>query len=354
MSLPLPPLSFDATLVPFAVVALSMVGVTIFLLGKVLPSDGQPPLLTQLTRAHAVLGGGSLLLLSLLFVFLNPNGTDAWTWVLLSFNFMMMAPAGIWFIGLIAFRDRRIGTRDWTWPATIALVTTGSEALMGVLFVLGDASSSLDVSTTLALGLSSVWFFWSMAAVMSALIVWAPLSRLERSALLALTASAVLAPWVSSFPTIGGGAMALLMTLVFVLLLRSLLRGTVRAEEVRFLFGLAAAFCVMAVAGLTVAVLSGSAPADLAFGATMGTVMGFEVAYLFHRFYHGREHAPWVPRRAEAGSVVARPPETAGRAVAPEQSGTVLPTAPGRSFPLDDGLRADLASDSYTTHINRP
>ena len=296
MSLPLPPLSIDATLVPFATVALAMVGVTIFLFGKVLPSDGRPPLLTQMVLALAVLGGGSLLILALLFVFLNPNGTDAWTWVLMAFNFMMMTPAGIWFIGVVVFRDRRIRTDSWFWPATLAVVTTGSEALMGILFVTGSASAPPGLAAAFAQGLASIWFFWSMAGVMSALLLWAPLARIERRALLALTLSAVVAPWVTAFPTVGGAAMATIMTLVFVLLLRPLLRGDMARGEVGFLFGLAGAFLAMAIAGLSVAATSGSTAADLGFGATMGAVMGVEIAYLFRRFYHGMAHAPWVAR----------------------------------------------------------
>jgi hypothetical protein len=310
MELPLPPIAFDATLVPFAMVALSMIGVTIFLLGKVLPADGRPPLVTQMLLALSVLAGGSLLLLALLFVFLNPNGTDSWTWVLLSFNFMMMFPAGIWFVGLIAFRDRRIATDGWLWPAAISLATTGSEATMGVLFVVGVSTAPASGLLALSQGLSSVWFFGSMAAVMAALVLWAPLSRIERRALTALTLSAVVAPWVTAFPTIGGGAMGALMAVVFLLLLRPLLRGEVAPSEVGLLFGLAGAFLASAVAGLAVAVSSGTPTADLGFGATMGIVMAVEIAYLCRRFYHG---ASFLPSLARAGSSRPEPEWAAGR-----------------------------------------
>lgn len=299
MDLPLPPLSMDANLVPFAVVALAMIGVTIFLLGKVLPSDGRPPLVSQAVLALAVLAGGSVLLLALLLVFVNPNGYDAWTWVLMAFNFMMMAPVGIWFIGVVFLRERRIRTQGWAWPAVIALVTTGSEALMGVLFAQGDASGPLGLLTAGALGLSSIWFFWSMAAVMAALVAWAPLSRVERRALLAFIASAAVAPWVTAFPTIGGAAMGSVMVVFLLLLVRPFLRGQVERVEVGLLFGLAGAFLATAVAGFFVAALGGAPLANLAFGATMGTVMAVEIAYLFRRFYHGAPYAPWIPRRGD-------------------------------------------------------
>jgi hypothetical protein len=305
---PLPPLGVTSALAPFAVIALLMIGIAIFVFGKVLPSDGRPPFLTQMALALAVLAGGSVLLLSLVFVFLNSDGTEAWTWVLLSFNFMMMGPAGLWFISLILFRDRRVGVRDWTWPASIAVVTTGSEVLMGFLFALGGETGSVPLLKTLALGVSSVWFFWSMAAIMTALVLWAPLARVERYALVALTLSAAIAPWVTTYPTVGGLAMTALMAAVFVLLVRVLSHpAAVRLEEVGLLVGLAAAFLAMAIAGLALAATNGSAVSILAFGGVMGVVMGVEIAYLLRRYYVGSAEIPWVSRlSADAEGAVGR------------------------------------------------
>ena len=303
MQFPLPPLGVTASLAPFAAIALMMIGVAIFVFGKVLPSDGRPPLVTQMALALAVLGGGSVLLLSLVFVFLNSDGTSAWTWVLLSFNFMMMGPAGLWFIGLIVFRDRRVAERDWTWPASIAVVTTGSEVLMGFLFALGGETAPVSTLGTLALGVSSVWFFWSMAAIMSALVVWAPLARVERYALVALTLSAVIGPWVTTYPTVGGLLMTVLMVAVFGLLVRNLSRrAAVRPEEVGLLIGLAGAFLAMAIAGLGLAATGGSAWAVLGFGAVMAVVMSVEIAYLLRRYYVGSVEVPWISRASESAS----------------------------------------------------
>jgi len=296
MFLPLPALVLTPALVPFAVIAVSMIGITVFLLGKVLPTDGRPPLVTQMVIALAVLGGGSLLLLSLLFVFLNPNGTESWTFVLLAFNFMMMFPAGVWFVSQILFRDHRVDASGWFWPITLSVVTTGSEALMGVLFAYGAVGGPTPTVPALAVGLSSVWFFWSMAAVMAALLVWAPLGVVERWALLALGGAAVLGPWVTAFPTVGGGAMAVLMGVSFVILVRALLTGRGAPDEGRLLVALAAAFLVMTLAGLTIATTQGAVLAVLAFGSVMGVVMGVEVAYLIRRYYQGRMARPWVAR----------------------------------------------------------
>ncbi len=302
MALPLPPLGVSSAVVPFIIVAISMIGITIFVLGKVLPRDRKPPLVTQMLLALAVLCGGSVLLFTLLDVFYDPNGTTAWTWVLLGFNFMMMAPAGIWFIGLIVFRDRRIKVDDWSWPIAIALATTGAEVLMGLLFVAAGTSGALSALVTVALGLSSIWFFWSMAAIMTALLLWAPLGPVERGALVALTISAVIGPWVTTFPLVGGAAMAALMAGVFAYLVRAVaLSVRVHAEEVGLLIGLAVAFLATALTGVALAATDGSAASIIAFGTVMAVVMTVEIAYLVRRFYLGPPARPWVDRLPEEG-----------------------------------------------------
>jgi hypothetical protein len=179
------------------------------------------------------------------------------------------------------------------------VVTTGSEVLMGFLFALGGESAPLPLLQTLALGVSSVWFFWSMAVIMGALVLWAPLARVERYALVALTLSAVIAPWVTTYPTAGGLAMTVLMLVVFVLLVRALSnRVAVRPDEVGLLIGLAAAFLAMAVAGLALVATDGAAVAVLGFGAVMAVVMSVEIAYLLRRYYGGSSELPWLSRAA--------------------------------------------------------
>jgi hypothetical protein len=285
MGLPLP--SFDVTsgLGPFAVIAVAMVALTVLVLGLVRPTDRRPPLVTQLLLALAVVGGGSVLLLALLFVFLDPDGTTAWTWVLLAFNFMMMVPLGLWFVGHILFRDRRVVEGEWLWPAAIGVSITGSEVLMGLLFVVGGVAGAIGAAGAFTLGLSSVWFFWSMAGVMAPLVLWAPLSPVGRAGGWALVAAASVGPWVRPYPLVGGAAMAVLMAGAFVALLRPLARGTVAPADGRLLLGLAGAFAAMTTCGLAVAASGGAAGAVLAFGATMALVMVVEVSYLLQRSY---------------------------------------------------------------------
>jgi len=316
MGLPLPAFDVSAGLAPFAVVAVSMVAVTVLVLGLVRPTDGRPPLVTQLLLALAVVGGGSVLLLALLFVFLDPNGTTAWTWVLLAFNFMMMVPVGLWFVGHIIFRDRRVAERGWIWPAGIAVAVTGSEVLMGLLFVVGGTSGGIAASRAFALGLSSVWFFWSMAGVMAPLVAWAPLSPVGRSGGWTLVVAATVAPWVRSYPGFGGLAMTAVMAVAFVVLLRPVWRGTPGISDARLLVGLAAAFAGMMSGGLAVAATGGADPAVLAFGGTMAVVMVAEVTYLLRRSYGtgvgDRAPSPAVDERARTEPATTRVGPLAG------------------------------------------
>lgn len=332
MRLPLPNLDVTGGLASFVVIALSMIVVTVVVLGLVRPRDGRTPLVTQLLLALTVVGGGSLLLLALLFVFLDPNGTTAWTWVLLAFNFMMTVPVGLWFVGQILYRDRRSRSRSWSWPLGLGFAVTGSEVLMGLLFVVGGASGGIGADRALADGLSSIWFFWSMAAVMAPLVLWAPLSSVGRTGGWALVAAASIGPWVRSFPSVGGSAMAALMAVAFLLVLRSLLRGRVSVEDSGLLLGLATAFLGMAAAGLAVALSSGGTAAVLAFGVTMALVMVGEVSYLLRQTF--AVPGASLPTRGDASSPV----------------GPAVPSSPH----APPGLRADPGSDSYGVHINRP
>lgn len=296
MQLPVPGVGLDAALVPFALIAVAMIAITVFVLLAVLPRTREPPLVTQFILAFAVIGGGSVLLLALLFVFLTPNGTAAWTWVLLAFNFMMMVPAGLWFISLVLFQDRRVARDSWAWPLAIGFSVTGTEVLMGVLFAVGDAGHPLPLAVAFAQGLSSVWFYWSMAAVMGGLLVWAPLTPLERYGSGALVGAAVVAPWVLAFPLIGGAAGTAVMTLAFLAIARELLRHRASPVELRFLLGLNALFLGMALAALGLVGNGGLPPSAIAFGSVMAVGMAGEVWYLVRRCYRGPAAGPWAAR----------------------------------------------------------
>ncbi len=285
MAWPIPALDVTNELAPFAVVALAMVAVTVLVLGLVRPRDGRPPLVTQALLALAVVCGGSVLLLALLFVFLDPNGTTAWTWVLLGFNFMMTVPVGLWFVGHILFEDRRIVGGSWLWPAAIGVAATGSEILMGLLFVVGGVGGNIGVNAAFTRGLSSVWFFWSMAAIMTPLVAWAPLSPVGKIGGWSLVVAATIGPWVRPYPLVGGLAMGSLMVGALVALWRPIARGRASLTDSTLLLALSVAFLAMSATGFSVAATGGASAGVLAFGTTMALVMVVEVSYLLRRTY---------------------------------------------------------------------
>ncbi len=280
-----PGFEVSGALLPYVIVAVGMVLITVVVLGLVLATDRRPPLLTQLLLCLSVVGGGSVLLLALVFALVNPNGTDAWTWVLMAFNFMMLVPIGLWFVMLVVYRDRRVRPADWAWPLALAAATTGSEVLMGVLFAVGGTSAARTSLSALADGLSSVWYYWSMAAVMAGLLLWVRLAPTERAVARGLLFAALLGPWVGAFPTVGGIATALVMGAVVATVLRRLLLRRVDPSEAGFLLAVSLAFLSMTLAGFGLVVSGGGPLGRIAFGTVMGLVMAGEIAFLVRRCY---------------------------------------------------------------------
>ncbi len=284
MEIPFPPLDVTTAFLPFVAVALSMIGITVFVLARLLPRERSPLALSTMVLGVAALGGGSLLLLALMWVFVDPNGTTAWTWVLLAFNFMMMVPAGLWFVSLIVYRDRRVDWHGWLWPAVLAVVVVGSETMMGILFAVGGGNAPQTPVAVLALGLGSIWFYWSMGTVMLALILWLPIRGLVRGSLGALTAAAFLAPWVVAAPVVGIAGMGLLMTAVVVALYVHLgRRARIGSADLGVVVGLAVAFALMVGGQVAVVAMPGSYGAALAFGGTTALAMLGELAYVFRQ-----------------------------------------------------------------------
>jgi hypothetical protein len=281
MEFPLPPLDVTTAFLPFAAVALSMIGITIFVLAMLLPRRRSELALTTMIIGVTELAAGSVLLLALLWCFIGPDGTTDWTWVLVAFNFMMVFPAGLWFVSLIVYRDRKVDWNSWVWPATLALVVVGSEVMMGILFAVGGGSVVATVPSALANGLSSIWFDWSMGAVMLALLLWLPVRGAARGSLAALTGAAFVAPWVVATPLPGAVGMAGVMTATFLLLYRHLAgRPSLGSSDARIVFGIAVAFALMVAAEVAVVAMPGSDMAALAFGGTMAFVMAGEVAFV--------------------------------------------------------------------------
>jgi hypothetical protein len=285
-----PVIAIAADLVPDAIVAIAMVVVEVYLLTQLLPRTGPPPLVSRMIIASAALLGSAGLLMSIMWAFLNSNLSN-YTLVLLLFNFMMLGPPGVWLISVVVFEDDRIDPLSWVWPIGIAAMATAAEVLMGLLFTIANATSLAPVP--IAAGtLTSAWFLWSMSAAMIAMLLWVPLSQLERYPLLGLAVSGAVAPWVVATPLVGVGLVALVMGITLFGTYRLLHRIAPTPTEATRLLGLALGFTIMMVAGLAAALVPSSAYAELAFGLATAAVMVGEFLFLLREGLRPRADAP--------------------------------------------------------------
>lgn len=262
-----------------AVVVVAMVVVEVFLLTQIVPRRGPPTPLARMVVGSSALLGSAGVLMAAVQAFMSAN-LDTYTVVLFAFNFMMLAPPGLWVIAVIVYKDRTIDPRSWWWPIAITTMATLAEVLMGLLFVVADGSA-LDLPTVLAATLSSAWYLWSMVAAMVVLTLWVPLPRLVQGPLLGLAAAGFVAPWVVADPVTG----AILMALVMAGTLGAFARTARRAAAVaparfRLLLAIVVAFFAMTLAGSLVAVAGDALWSQLLFGATMSAVMVGELLYL--------------------------------------------------------------------------
>jgi hypothetical protein len=227
-----------------------------------------------------VLAASSAVLLALLQLLLHPASDDAGVAVLWSLNFMMFAPPGLWMIAVVLYHDRRIDPGRWRWPMLLAASITVSEAMMGVLFSMDPNVPGVSWET-FAASLTSIWFFWSMAVTMVALLLWVRPVPLLRAPLWGLALSAVVAPWITAFPLLGGFAMMAAMGATFFFAFRPWVQARgVTATGSRVLLATLVAFLAMSLSALGFAA-AGEAPlAALPFGLVMATVMAAELAYL--------------------------------------------------------------------------
>jgi hypothetical protein len=275
-----PPLGVSTGLVPYAAVAVLMVAVEIYLLVQILPRTGGPPTVTRMVIGGSALLGSAGFLLSLLDLVFYPSPDLAETGFLWGLNFMMFIPPGLWVIAIAVYRDRRIEPTGWRWPLYIASSATGAEILMGLLFSVSSPVPLFDPSS-IAQSLVSVWFDWSMAAAMFALVLWVRLPARERKALALLAAGAIVTPWVASAPLLGPLLTTAVMSLAFLVFYRELRTG-VDAHEERLFLLVTLAFVLMAAsewANLAI----GGAIGLLVFGTLTSLVMATELAYLARR-----------------------------------------------------------------------
>ncbi len=262
-----------------AIIVVAMLVVEVFLLTQIVPRRGPPPPIARMVVGSSALLGSAGVLMSVIQAFLNAN-LDSYTVVLFTFNFMMLAPPGLWIIAVIVYHDRAIDAKSWSWPVAIVAMATLAEVLMGLLFTVADGSS-LALANVLAGTLTSAWYLWSMVGAMVALILWIPLPRLVAGPLLGLAAAGFVAPWVVADPVVGAVLEAVAMGATV-----GVFYGTARRAAAtdpsgyRLLLAIFGAFVVMTLSGFVVALANDALVAELAFGGVMSVVMVGEFLYL--------------------------------------------------------------------------
>lgn len=261
------------------IVAVAMIVAEVYILTQILPRSGPPPALTRMVIGSTALIGSSGVLMALLGAYLQSN-LNTYSVVLLAFNGMMLLPPGLWFISLIVFEDRKIRPASWFWPLAITAMASSAELLMGLFFSVA-AGVPLVTASVLAGTVTSVWYLWSMASAMVALLFWVRLDRAVRDPLLGLAAAGIVAPFVPVDPLVGAALMTGGMALTLLVVFRGIRTGhPAGAEAGKVLTGVVAAFFAMSVAGFGLALAPGSVFALLAFGLVMAAAMTAEFLFL--------------------------------------------------------------------------
>jgi len=292
-------LLYSPGMLPYALVAIPMVVVEVYLLTQLMPRSGPPPTLTRMLIAGSALIGSAGLLMACLYVILSPN-YSTYTGVFWAFNFMMMAPLGFWVIGVILLRDRPMNPRNPFWPILVAVLATTAEILMGVLFTVG-ASDLYAFLPVMAGTFTTIWFLWSMVAAMAAMLFWIPLAPSVRRPLLGLTLSGVVAPWVVADPLTGSILMTAAMFVTFGILAFEAWSAVPSARTGLGLSGwIVLSFLATSIAGYQVVLIPGT-PAALAFGLVMGAVMTGEFAFILWEGYSRLEPLPEIQGKPSWG-----------------------------------------------------
>ncbi|MCI4332249.1 MAG: hypothetical protein L3K01_00735 [Thermoplasmata archaeon] len=289
------------------IVAVVMIVAEVYILTQILPRSGPPPAMTRMVIGSTALVGSSGVLMALLGAYLQSN-LNTYSVVLLAFNGMMLLPPGLWFISLIVFEDRKIRAESWFWPLAITAMASSAELLMGLFFSVA-AGVPLATASVLAGTLTSVWYLWSMASAMVALLLWVRLDRAVRDPLLGLAAAGVVAPFVPVDPLVGAALMTGGMTLTLLVVFRGIRHGhPAGAEAGKVLTGVVAAFFAMSVAGFGLALAPGSVLALLAFGGVMAAAMTAEFLFLVRAGLRpGAANAAPLAHPSEARAGGARP-----------------------------------------------
>lgn len=290
---------------PLVVLAVGMIAVNLYVFRELFAVPSRPPRSsfvfgTSVMVAQAVLWFGVAY-----YLFLPSVGGFVLFGVATQF---MMVPFGIWFISLVLRQSlKSIDGDSLRWPLVFAVLLLGTEFGMSLAFAaLAPTPVGLGgpVRDLLA-PMTTLWFFWPMAATMALLWYLARPTGSLRVGIYALTALSFAGPWVIEQPVAGAIGAGLIMAVGLAAVLYPWPIPLPAGESGTWRFGLLAAFAAMSLGIFATeqGLLSGPirvAPFVLASSLTMLAEVTFLCRYLLARQSTARATANTIATTAPA------------------------------------------------------
>ncbi|MFZ1022915.1 MAG: hypothetical protein WAN87_02115, partial [Thermoplasmata archaeon] len=273
--------------VALAILAGLMAGGNSYIFVQFFPRAGGTPNLGRAILVAGLLGSSLCVWLAVMWAVVVPS-FGAWLAVFLGMNSMMVA-VGVWFVAIfLRAEEKRVPSGSWGWAATLSLLVVGNELFMGTSFVgaVGGPGALLVGSTPAVISgftasVNSLWFFCAMLANLTWLVLWLPLVRREKEALLGLSAITIVGPWVLWSPLWGTLTLVLVAAVVALLVLRSFratAHPTVRYS--RIVMGTLAGLATVAVAASLAGFVADSPIGSLAWASAAFSVLFFQLLFL--------------------------------------------------------------------------
>jgi hypothetical protein len=272
-----------------AIVAGLMAGGNSYVFVQFFPRIGGTPNLGRAILVAGLLGSSLCVWIAVMWAVVVPS-FGAWLAVLLGMNSMMVA-VGVWFIAIfLRAEEKRVASGSWGWATTLALLVIGNELFMGTSFVGavgGDgallAASVPAVVSGFTASVNSLWFFLAMLANLTWLVLWLPLARNEKEALLALSPIMVVGPFVLWIPLWGTVVFVLVSSLLTLRVVRELRRAPHPALRYRRIaWGTVAGLGVTGAGAVLAGAMSYSPWGALAWASGAFFVLFFQLLFLAH------------------------------------------------------------------------